>query len=150
MSSLNLRMKVNHSKVCLEVLQGLKRCRGLAETHSAEANSPHAQELSEGTKAAAETLTCDVFDELCDGRVVGQGAPCRLHVGQLRDKLLDLPDSFRVVPFLGKNQARPSSGLLAHIPCPVLHSPIQLKKPVRLRQMGRALSALPARPTPAL
>lgn len=46
------------------------------------------------------TLTRDVFDQLCDGGVVGQRAPGSLHVRQLRHELLDLPHRLGVVPLL--------------------------------------------------
>jgi len=50
--------------------------------------------------------TCDVLDELSDGRVVGQGAACRLHVGQLGHKLLYLPHRLRVVALLERVRLR--------------------------------------------
>lgn len=50
--------------------------------------------------ALVQTHTCDFLDQLCDGRVVGQGASSRLHVRQLRHKLLDFHHRFGVVAFL--------------------------------------------------
>lgn len=58
-----------------------------------------------------QTHTCDFLDQLCDGCVVGQGASRRLHVGQLRHKLLYLHHRLGVVAFLqhtGDQQASPS------------------------------------------
>lgn len=46
------------------------------------------------------THTCDFLDQLCDGRVVGQGASGRLHVRQLRHKLLDFHHRLGIVAFL--------------------------------------------------
>lgn len=50
-----------------------------------------------------QILTGDVFDEFCNWSVVCQRTPCCLHVWQLRDKLLNLSNRFRMVPFLKKS-----------------------------------------------
>lgn len=49
-------------------------------------------------------LTRDVLNEFSDGGVIGQRAAGRLHVRQLRDKLLDLPNCFCVVSFLSETE----------------------------------------------
>lgn len=49
--------------------------------------------------------TGDVFDELSNGRVIGQGGAGSLHVGQLRHKLFNLSNCLRIVTFLRQNKA---------------------------------------------
>lgn len=45
-------------------------------------------------------LTSDVFDQLCYRGVVSEWASCRLHVRQLRHKLLYFSHGFGIVAFL--------------------------------------------------
>lgn len=75
-------------------------------------------------------LTGDVLDELSYGGVIGQRAPCCLHVGQLGHKLLYLANCFGIMSLL-QDKINKLTLTLEKRDCVVLHTDVKCESQLR-------------------